>query len=114
MRRLEVIEEEGRTIYRYVTDRAPRRSDLPLPYVISDVMEPVEHVDGKFYTSKRAYRRVGREHGLTEVGNERLPPKQRSTNDPKVARERKQTIKNAIDKFRDGRRLRDDRRHGST
>ena len=29
-----------------------KRSSLPLPYVISDTMDPVEQVDGKFYTSK--------------------------------------------------------------
>jgi hypothetical protein len=44
------------------------RSDLPLPYVISDTMPPTEQVDGKFYTSKAAFRAVGRALGLTEVG----------------------------------------------
>ena len=29
-----------------------RDRDLPMPYVISDIMDPVEQVDGKFYTSK--------------------------------------------------------------
>ncbi len=47
----------------------PARSSLPMPYVISDEMPPVEQVDGQFYTSKRKYRAVGRAHGLTEVGN---------------------------------------------
>jgi hypothetical protein len=37
----------------------PPRSDLPMPYVISDIMDPAEQVDGKS-TSKRAFRSVGR------------------------------------------------------
>jgi hypothetical protein len=58
-------------------ERPPRniaRSDLPLPNIISDTMEPTEQVDGKFYTSKRAFRAVGRALGLTEVGNEKPKP----------------------------------------
>jgi hypothetical protein len=57
----------------------PKRSDLPLPYVISDSMPPTEQVDGKFYTSKRAFRAVGRALGLTEVGNEKPKPRQRAS-----------------------------------
>ena len=57
----------------------PARSDLPLPFVISDEMPPVEQVDGRFYTSKAAFRAVGRAHGLTEVGNEKIKPKQRAS-----------------------------------
>jgi hypothetical protein len=53
----------------------PPRSDLPRPYVISDTMEPTEQVDGKFYTSKRQFRAVGRALGLTEVGTEKLKHK---------------------------------------
>ncbi len=48
------------------------RSDLPFPMLISDDMPACEHVDGKFYTSKSAYRQVTRAHGLTEVGTEKL------------------------------------------
>ena len=51
---------------------APARSDLPFPMLISDEMPACEHVDGKFYTSKAAYRQVTRAHGLTEVGTEKL------------------------------------------
>ena len=58
---------------RWRIKREPRkrlRSDLPMPSVISDIMEPTEQVDGKFYSSKRAFRAVGRALGLTEVGTE--------------------------------------------
>jgi hypothetical protein len=84
---------------------APARSDLPLPYVISDIMEPTEQVDGKFYTSKREFRAVGRALGLTEVGNEKPKPKQRSTDDQKVKEARRQSVQKAIAQYQSGRRI---------
>lgn len=57
----------------------PARSALPCPHVISDIMEPVEHVDGNFYTSKAAYRAISRANGLLEIGNEKVKPKQRAS-----------------------------------
>jgi len=82
----------------------PARSRLPRPYVISDTMDATEQVDGRFYTSKRAFREVGRQHGLTEVGNEKVKPKVRASSDPKVKRERKQSIKTALEKYKSGHR----------
>jgi hypothetical protein len=76
------------------------RSDLPLPYVIGDETEPLEHVDGKFYTSKAAFRAVTRAHGLTEVGNEKFKPKQCSTSAPAVKARRREALKIAVEKFR--------------
>jgi hypothetical protein len=78
----------------------PARSDLPLPYVISDIMDPTEQVDGRFYTSKREYRAVGRAHGLTEVGNEKPKPKTRASSDRAVKEARRQSIKNAVEKYK--------------
>ena len=80
---------------------SPTRSDLPatdgwgLPYVISDTMPPTEQVDGKFYTSKRAFRAVGRALGLTEVGNEKIKPKQRGDT-PAIKQARRQSIMRTI------------------
>jgi hypothetical protein len=78
------------------------RSTLPLPNVISDTMPPTEQVDGRFYTSKAAFRAVGRALGLTEVGNEKPRPKQRSAtaHEQRVARRR--VVKDAIEKVRAG------------
>jgi len=81
-------------------ESAPARSDLPRPYVISDAMPPTEQVDGRFYESKAAFRAVGRSLGLTEVGNEKPPPKRRSTADRAVKRARQQAIKKAVEQFR--------------
>ena len=80
-----------------------RAENLPLPYVISDTMDPVEQVDGKFYTSKRAFRAVGRALGLTEVGNERPKPRQRQKPDPA---KRRQSIQRAIEQYKSGVRPR--------
>lgn len=33
-------------------------------------MDPVEHVDGSWHTSKSGFRRVTKERGLTEMGND--------------------------------------------
>lgn len=82
------------------------RSDLPLPYVISDIMDPVEQVDGKFYTSKSEFRRVGRSHGLIEIGNEKLKPKKvRASDDPAVKKQRRNAIGTAISQYKAGRRI---------
>jgi hypothetical protein len=80
------------------------RSEHPLPYVISDLMPPTEQVDGKFYTSKRAFRAVGRANGLTEVGNEKFKPKQRASEDRGVKESRIQSVKAAIEKYKAGHR----------
>jgi hypothetical protein len=84
----------------------PARSSLPMPMIISDIMEPTEQVDGKFYTSKREFRAVGRGLGLTEVGNERPKPKQRATADASVKRARRDVIGTAIAQYGAGRRSR--------
>ena len=69
-------------------------------------MPETEQVDGRFYTSKRAFRAVGRQLGLTEVGNEKIAPKQRATSDRAVKNARRQSIKTAIEKFKAGHRAR--------
>lgn len=82
------------------------RSSLPMPNVISDEMPPVEQVDGRFYTSKRQYRAVGRANGLTEVGTEKMKPRQRPSSDPSAKLRRRESIKIAAEKFKAGHRVR--------
>jgi hypothetical protein len=82
------------------------RSNLSLPYVISDEMPPTEHVDGRHYTSKAAFRATTRAHGLTEVGNDKPPPKQRSTDAKTVKAARREALKTATEKYRAGHRSR--------
>jgi hypothetical protein len=94
---------------RFVVDRRQTpvaRSDLPLPYVISDEMSATEQVDGRYYTSKAAFRAVGRAHGLTEVGNEKFHVKRRASIDLKVKQQRREALKVAEEKYRAGYRVR--------
>lgn len=83
------------------------RSKHPLPYVISDSMPPTEQVDGKFYTSKRAFRAVGRANGLTEVGNEKLRPKPKGIShaDKSQQEGRRQAVLKAVEQYKAGRRI---------
>lgn len=84
----------------------PKRSDLPLPNVISDHMEPTEQVDGRFYTSKRQFRAVGRALGLTEVGNEKFKPHVRSSDAPGAKTKRREALKETIERYQAGQRPR--------
>jgi hypothetical protein len=70
----------------------PPRSDLPCPMLIGDIMEPTEHVDGNFYTSKSGFRKVTKAHGLIEMGND--PARHRR---PK-RQDRDKAIEQSIDK----------------
>jgi hypothetical protein len=89
----------------------PARSELPLPSVISDSMEPIEHVDGRFYASKAAFRAVTKAHGLTEVGNEKTAkPKTRASSTKQQKEERRQSIKIAVERYRAGERPGDSRK----
>lgn len=97
---VELVEiEPGR--WRVQRDRisAPR-SDLPMPHIISDIMEPTEFVDGRLYTSKSSLRRVGKDLGLTEVGDQKLKPRQRASSDRRFKEARRQSIKKAVEQFR--------------
>ena len=81
------------------------RSNLPLPHVISDIMEPVEQVDGRFYTSKREFRAVGKAHGLIEVGNEKPKLKTTRPSQTRAAKEaRIVSIRKAVEIVRAGNR----------
>jgi hypothetical protein len=84
------------------------RSRLPRPQIISDIMPETEQVDGRFYTSKSAFRAVGRALGLTEVGNEKPKPKPRATVTPAVREARRNSIKKAIERYQSGARPRGD------
>lgn len=92
---------------RFVVERKTSpvaRSSLPMPHVISDEMPPVEQVDGRFYTSKAAFRRVGRAHGLTEVGTEKFKPKVDATQTREAKEGRRKSLKKAVEKYGAGHR----------
>lgn len=104
-----MIELEEFEPNRFRVKRPPReraRSNLPMPSVISDIMPPTEQVDGKFYTSKREFRKVGRSLGLTEVGNERPKPRRKTYDTAEYKAKRREAIKIAVEKVRAGHRAR--------
>ena len=74
------------------------------PYVIRDEMPPTEQVNGEFYTSKAKFRPSGRELGLIEVGNEKLPPKKRTTETPEYKKGLRETMQRIMEEYRSGRR----------
>jgi len=76
------------------------RSTLGRPYVISDTMDALEQVDGRFYTSKHAFRAAGRALGLTEVGNEKPKPKVRETDTKAVKQARQAAVKAAVERVK--------------
>lgn len=79
------------------------RSEHPVPYVISDIMPPTEQVDGRFYTSKSAFRAVGRANGLTEVGTEKLTHNVKRASSTTAQKEaRRQTLRKAMEQVRSG------------
>jgi len=87
--------EPGR--WRVARETSPvARSALPCPMVISDEMPATEQVDGRFYTSKAAFRAVGRSLGLVEVGNEKFKPFVRQTDRPETKRRRRETLRKAV------------------
>ncbi len=57
------------------------RGDFPCPRVQTDTMPLTEHVDGKSYDSKSAYRAVTKAKGYIEVGND--PARLRTPERPK-------------------------------
>jgi hypothetical protein len=78
-------------------------SDLPRPYVISDIMDPVEQVDGRFYTSKSQFRAVGKANGLIEVGTEKPKPRTTRPSQTREAKEaRRASLKKAVEQVRAG------------
>jgi hypothetical protein len=80
------------------------RSALPCPHVISDIMDPTEHVDGKYYTSKATYRAVSRAHGLVEIGTSKIKPRKRASERREEKEKRRKTLKLALDKYKAGYR----------
>jgi hypothetical protein len=98
--------EPGRWRVRRKRHEKQRAENMPLPFIISDTMDPVEQVDGKFYTSKRAYRAVGRANGLVEVGNEKMKPKTRASTTREAKDARRKAIHVAVQKFKAGVRTR--------
>lgn len=80
----------------------PKRSDLPMPMVITDVMEPVQSQEtGLVYDSKSALRAEYRAYGNIEVGNDKRAPFKK----PRVTRDEiKKVVQKAAARVERGER----------
>jgi hypothetical protein len=67
-------------------------------------MDPTEQVDGRYYSSKSAFRAVGKALGLVEVGNEKFRPRQRASSRREEKEKRRGSLKLALDKYKAGYR----------
>lgn len=57
----------------YVPENAPRGAGLQ---VLPDTIEPTWHpVTGTYCSSRTGMVKIGKEHGLEQIGNEKIPPK---------------------------------------
>jgi hypothetical protein len=92
------IKTERGWLKRYGPPRQPvNPGQFPTPRVITDTMPPTEHVDGKTYDSKSAFRRVTKENGLIEVGND--PARHRKIQKPKPdSAKTREAVKKAVAK----------------
>lgn len=96
---------DGRQVYRKLEEPKAKRSPLPAPCAISDVMEPTQHMcNGEYYTSKAKFREVTKAHGCIEVGNDpsRLRKKPKPKPDKKAIR---QSIEKAKARYAAGERI---------
>lgn len=99
--------ENGMVEKHLVIDEPKAASSLPRPYVVSDNLgQQVKHMaTGRMLDSKSEHRRLNKELGLVELGNEQKA----HLSQPKPAkldkRERKNDIRKAISELRNGRRV---------
>lgn len=86
---------DGRQVYRKIPEPNRSRSDIACPMLIRDDMPPTEHVDGRFYESKSAFRKVTRQRGFIEVGDDKsrfdMAPRQQSN---------RKAVKDAVERAR--------------
>ena len=76
-----------------------------VPNVISDIMDETRHmIDGKYYTSKSEFRKVTKQHGCIEVGNE-VPTMTKPRKPIELDRRaRREDIKRSIYDLKNGKR----------
>lgn len=98
-----IVTKEYRTNYGMIVWSLPppnaptERAGNLAPYVISDVMEPTMHMaSGRIVDSKSQFRKMTRESGCEEVGND-MPPRLK---EPEKVRPVGPDIKRAIEELR--------------
>lgn len=103
-----MVDEEAYAMYKYLKDGENKRAIIGNQEVcinfISDTMNDTRHMcNGKYYDSKSKFRKVTKEHGCIEVGNEEkfmMKPRKPIKLDK---RQRKEDIRRAMWELRNGR-----------
>lgn len=102
------LANENGMIERHLVDDGPvASSSLPRPYVVSDSLGGgVKHLaTGQILDSKSAHRRLNKELGLVELGNEKEAHLKQPAPPKLDKRQRKNDIRKAIKELREGRRV---------
>jgi hypothetical protein len=86
---------------------APARSSLPAPFIASDSlgMEVKHLATGRMSDSKSEHRRLNKQLGLVELGNEKKAHLSQPAPTKLDKRERKNAIRKAIKELKEGRRI---------
>ena len=92
------------TVYVYrkgkVVKRGSRADAGAAPYVISDIMDPIQHMaTGRMHDSKAAFRRDTKASGCVEIGNDSCLTKPRQ-HIPLDRRQRREDIRRSLYELR--------------
>ena len=99
--------ENGMAEKHLVIDEPVAASSLPRPYVVSDSLGgEVKHMaTGRMLDSKSEHRRLNKELGLVELGNEKSAHLKQERPAKLDKAQRKNDIRKAIHELRNGRRV---------
>lgn len=103
--------DEGNAGRHFFYDKEQKKvvEGYPLPegvnssaFVQQDTMEPTQHMkDGKWYTSKREFRKTTRRYGCEEIGDQ-IDWRNKPTKDPKQEQKLEEAVGRAYYQVRDG------------
>ena len=99
--------ENGMVDTAYLSDEPRAVSKLSRPYVVSDSLGgEVKHLaTGKYLDSKSAHRKLNKQLGLVELGNDNKAVAPKETTRAVDKRKRRNDIGKAINQLRNGRRV---------
>ena len=99
--------ENGMIERSMLEDEPKATSALPRPYVVSDSLGgEVKHLaTGKYLDSKSAHRKLNKQLGLVELGNENKAVAPKETSRAIDKRKRRDDIGRAINQLKNGRRV---------
>jgi hypothetical protein len=102
-----LADEFGMVEKHLVIDEPRAASKLPRPYIVSDNLGGgIKHLaTGQVLDSKSAHRKLNKELGLVELGNEKKAHLSQPAPTKLDKRERKNAIRKAIKELKEGRRI---------